>query len=127
MSQVRGFLLLGALTTLIDYALYALLILSGVDYVAAVVLGYSAGLWANYALGRRYVFRSGSKLSSRRKEFLAVALIAVGGLLLSILIVKLLSYSLFSLDPLLSRIAAIGVTFVWNFALRRRYVYHGAS
>ncbi len=124
MSQMRGFLLLGVLTTLIDYALYAALIAFGVDYVVAVVLGYSTGLWANYILGRRYVFTAGRKLRSSRKEFVAVALIALGGMLLSVLIVKLLSYSLFSLDPLLSRIAAIGVTFVWNYLLRKRFVYH---
>ncbi|MBN2895244.1 MAG: GtrA family protein [Campylobacterales bacterium] len=124
MSQVRGFLLLGALTTLIDYALYALLILWDVDYVAAVVLGYSAGLWANYALGRRYVFRAGSKLESSRKEFVAVAVIAVGGVLINILAVKLLSHDLFTFDPLFSRIIGIGAGFVWNYGMRKRYVYH---
>ena len=123
MSQAAKFLLLGAFTTLVDYALYSLLILFGIDYVIAVVAGYSLGLFANYTLGRKYIFMAGTKLKSTHREFVAVVAIAVMGMLINIAIVKALSYSLWHIDPLFSRIVAIGVTFFWNYFMRKLFVY----
>jgi len=124
MGQLRNFLLLGILSTLIDFALYSLLVTVGVDYVFAIVAGYGAGLASNYVIGRRYIFTDGSKMQTSHGEFTAVALIAVAGALLNIAIVKLLSYSLWQFDPLLSRAAAIGIVFFWNFGARKLWVYH---
>ncbi len=117
-------MLLGATTTLIDYVVYSFSILLGLHYVPAIILGYGAGLWANFELGRRYIFTNGVKVSSSHTEFIAVVLIALGGVLINIVIVKLLSDLLFQIDPLVSRIAAIAVTFFWNYIMRKKYVYH---
>lgn len=124
MKQLRKFLMLGVLSTLVDYAVYSLLILTGLDYVAAIILGYSTGLWVNYEIGRRYIFTAGRKVESTHAEFIAVAAIAVVGALLNVGIVKLLSYSLWQIDPLLSRIVAIGIVFFWNYLARKFWVYH---
>ncbi len=124
MKTVHKFLLLGLTTTAIDYIVYLIAIMLGVDYVIAIVLGYSLGLLANYMIGRRYIFTSGVKLKSSKHEFIAIVAIAVMGALLNIVIVKMLSYSLFTLDPLYSRVIAIGVVFFWNYFARKVFVYH---
>ena len=124
MNQVSKFLLLGLLTTGIDYALYSLLIFINVDYVLGIIAGYSAGLLANYYIGRRYIFTSGTKMTSTHKEFIAVVGIAVVGMLLNVLIVKLLSFTLWDMNPLYSRVVAIGFVFFWNYFLRKFFVYH---
>lgn len=124
MKQFHNFFLLGALSTLVDFLIYSLLILLDIHYVLAIILGYSAGLWINYEIGRRHIFTSGSKLSSTHKEFFAVVLIALVGVLLNIAIVHLLSFSVWEMDALLSRIIAIGVVFFWNFFARKIFVYH---
>ncbi|RLA72627.1 MAG: hypothetical protein DRG24_02375 [Epsilonproteobacteria bacterium] len=124
MKTVHKFLLLGLTTTAIDYIVYSIAIVLGVDYVIAIVLGYSLGLLANYLIGRRYIFTSGAKLKSSKHEFIAVVSIAIFGALFNIVIVKILSYSLFTLDPLYSRIIAIGVVFFWNYFARKVFVYH---
>jgi len=124
MTQVQKFLLLGVVSTLIDYLLYSLLVLIGVDYVVSIIAGYSTGLAANYFLGRRYIFTAGRKLQTPHGEFIAVIMIAVAGVLLNIGIVKFLSYSLWHFDPLLSRVIAIGIVFFWNFGARKFWVYH---
>ncbi len=123
MKMVHKFLLLGILSTLIDYVLYSAAILLGVNYVFAIVLGYSAGLIANYIIGRNFIFTSGHKLKSSKYEFIAVVVIAVFGALFTIAIVKILSYSLFHMDPLLSRPIAIGIVFFWNYFARKIFVY----
>jgi putative flippase GtrA len=124
MHQVRKFLYLGVLTTLIDYLIYSILIFLGFNYVFAIFIGYSVGLFVNYEVGRRYIFISGRKVSSSHVEFVTVVAIAIGGMLLNMAVVKLLSYGIWSFDPLLSRMIAIGVTFIWNFVLRKLFVYH---
>lgn len=124
MRQIRNFLLLGVLSTLVDYAVYSLLLMVGVDFVTAIIVGYGTGLWVNYYIARHYIFTSGTKVNSVRTEFVAVVLIAFAGALLNIAIVKLLSYSLWQIDPMLSRVVAIGIVFFWNYFARKRFIYH---
>ncbi len=124
MKIVHKFLLLGILSTLIDYVLYSSAILLGINYVFAIILGYSAGLLVNYIIGRSFIFTSGHKLKSSKHEFVAVVIIAVLGALFTIAIVKTLSYSLFHMDPLISRPIAIAIVFFWNYFARKLLVYN---
>ncbi len=124
MKTVHKFLFLGVLSTLIDYILYSSAILLGINYVFAIILGYSAGLLANYIIGRNFIFTSGHKLKSAKHEFVAVVIIAVFGALFTIVIVKTLSYSIFHMDPLLSRPIAIIIVFFWNYLARKVFVYN---
>jgi len=124
MKTVHKFLLLGLLSTLIDYILYSLLIVVEINYIIAIIAGYSVGLLANYYLGRRFIFTSGHKLKSTKHEFLAVVGIAIMGALFTMGIVKVLSYSIWHMDPLLSRIIAIIIVFFWNYFARKILVYH---
>ena len=124
MRQLQKFLMLGVLSTLIDYTVYSALILLNVDYVIAIVAGYSMGLLANYQIGRRYIFIAGIKVNSTHKEFVYVVVIAAVGALLNVVIVKLLSFSVWHIDPMLSRAVAIGFVFFWNYFARKRFVYH---
>jgi putative flippase GtrA len=124
MNQIGKFLLLGVLSTAIDYSVYLFLITLNIHYVSAIIIGYGCGLWANYLIGRRYIFTKGTKLKNTHREFLSVVFIAIIGMLLNIVIVKILSYSFWSIDPLYSRIIAIGIVFFWNYILRKIFVYH---
>ena len=124
MKQIHKFLLLGIMSTLVDYGVYSFLIWLGIGYVVAIVAGYAMGLWYNYEIGRRFIFTKGIKVSSERNEFVAVVLIAFGGMLINIGIVKLMSYSVWHLDPMISRGGAIGIAFFWNYFARKRFVYH---
>jgi len=124
MKTVHKFLLLGVLSTLIDYILYSIAIMLGVNYIIAIILGYSTGLLANYIIARNFIFTSGHKLKSSKHEFIAVVVIAVFGALFTMAIVKILSYSLFHMDPLLSRLIAIVIVFFWNYFARKLFVYN---
>jgi len=124
MKTLRNFLLLGVVSTLIDYAVYSLMLLVGVYYIYAIILGYVSGFIANFYGGRLFIFTAGSKVKKFRVELGAVFVIAVIGLLINIGIVKLLSYSWMELDPYLSRLVGIGIAFFWNYAARKLFVYH---
>lgn len=124
MSQVSKFLLLGVISTAVDYILYSLLVLIQVDYAIAIFIGYSSGLGVNYYIGRKYIFTAGTKLKNEHREFIAVASVAFIGMILNIAIVKTLSFSIWNINPLYSRIIAIGVVFFWNYFLRKIFIYH---
>ncbi len=124
MSQFNKFLILGAVSTLVDYALFWVLISLHVEYVLAIILGYSAGLIVNFYVGRKYIFTSGIKVEKAHSEFIRVVIIAIFGLLINIAVVKLFSFYLYNIDPLYSRVIAIGIAFFWNFAARKIFVYH---
>ena len=124
MKGIAGFLLLGVVSTLADYVVYSLMMYAGVFYVYAIVIGYSSGFVVNFYGGRIFIFKRGAKVRHFGAELGAVFVIAFMGLLINIGIVKLLSYSLFNLDPYLSRLVGIGVAFFWNYAARKWFVYH---
>jgi len=121
---VIRFLILGVVTTLIDYITYAILIYSGINYAVSATIGYSLGIVANYYGGRAFVFTKGSKLSSQKSEFLIVLFISIVGLGLNILTLFVLSDYFKLLDFYTSRIVALGITFFWNYFARKRFVYH---
>ena len=124
MKEFIKFFGLGGISTLIDYIIYLGLIFLGIDYVIAIVVGYSAGFWVNYSAGRKYVFVSGVKTTSTHSEFIRVFSIAFIGMLLNILIVNILSVRFFTFDLEYSRAVAIVIVFVYNYIARKIFVYH---
>lgn len=124
MKQFLNFFLLGGLSTLIDISTYFLLIKLETHYTFAIIIGYTLGFVSNFILGRRYIFTAGKKISKVCVELVFVFSIALVGLLLNMAIVYLLSFSIAKIDPLFSRVVAIGVVFFWNFLARKYLVYH---
>ena len=124
MRTFKNFLLLGAVSTLIDYLVYSLMLWGGIYYIYAITLGYVSGFIANFYGGRIFIFTAGAKVKRFGTEITAVFVIAFLGLLINIAIVKLLSYTWLEWDPHVSRLIGIGIAFFWNYAARKFFVYH---
>lgn len=124
MKTIHKFFLLGIISTATDYILYSSAILLGINYILAIIIGYSTGLLVNYFIGKNFIFTSGHKLKSSKYEFIAVVFIALLGALFTVAIVKILSYSLLHMDPLISRLIAIATVFFWNYFARKIFVYN---
>lgn len=81
-KQAVKFGLVGVLNTLIDYAVYTLLLMIpfiGEHYVIAQVAGYCAGLCNSLMLNKRWTFAQKERVSRRQLvAFLAVNLAALG-------------------------------------------------
>jgi len=122
--MIYHFLLLGVLSTVVDYGVYILLLSVGVDYKVAIVLGYSLGLMVNFILGRKMVFTQGRKVAHLQDELLGIIAIAILGVGLNILIVYLLGFAWFDMDLSWARVCAIGVVFFWNYLMRKWFIYH---
>ena len=107
----------------LDIAVFAAAVALGVPAGAAAALGYSAGIALHWWLSSRAVFATGLAAQGRaraRQQALFV-LTALVGLALTTAIVTLLSAGGVAAGP--ARIAAIGVSFVATYLLRRAFVF----
>ena len=123
MKTISRFFLLGIVTLLVDYSIYSLMLMVNVNYVIAIIIGYSSGFVVNFYGGRTHIFTLGTKADRFTIELSAVFLIALVGLGINIIIVNVLSYSFFTLNPYFSRVIGIGTAFFWNYAARKIFVY----
>jgi putative flippase GtrA len=112
----------GLAATALDYVLYLVLVGRFFPPVAANVTSYSIAVIVNFLLQKKFVF------TLRRKApqaFAGAMLVSVGGLLLSTGIVYALSqFAFFYQRQYLTKLAATGIVFFYNFFLKR-FVFEG--
>lgn len=106
---------------MVHLAVYRLLTkVFSVHYLLAAFLGYMLGFLWNYITSLLWVFTS---RHSRRKEVAMVALITIGGLLWTEFIMYLF-VEFAGLHDFLAMIITLWIVLIWNFAMRKRYVFH---
>ena len=116
------YLLVSVAALAVDYALLAgLTRVAGVEWQIAAAASFTAGLFVNYALSVTFVFKE-RRVKSRGLEFLGFFIIGALGLGLNELVMKYF-VELVHLDPLLAKIPATGVGFVFNFVARRALLF----
>lgn len=123
LRQLAAFAGLGAVGTGAQYAILAVMVEgAGSDAVLASGLGFTAGGLINYALNRRFVFRSTRNHAAALPRFFTVALVGLG---LNTALMALLTDGL----GVFYLAAQIGVTLVllfWNFAAHRWWTFRAA-
>lgn len=76
--QWAKFAAVGASNTLLSAAVYALLISTGVNYLAASALAFALGALNSYVLNRRWTFRSRARRAPEFCRFACVQLVGLG-------------------------------------------------
>jgi putative flippase GtrA len=66
--QFLKFCLVGGVNTGIDFALFALLTLAGLPYLAAQVISYSCGVLNSYFINGKWTFHSQTDLSAQKQS-----------------------------------------------------------
>ncbi len=123
MKQISRFFVLGLFSTAIDFITYTILIYLNVNYVIAIIIGYSCGFVFNFFIGRKHIFVQGLKVDSFAKEFNLVLVINLIAVLLNIIIVYILYSYWHILNQIADRIIAIILVFFWNYFARKIFVY----
>src|SRR5438105_14886551 len=72
--QLVKYVLVGGLTTLVNFAVYGLLILVGVHYLAAAVVAFLVATLNSYTLNRVWTYQAGAHTHSRFAKFLITQL-----------------------------------------------------
>ncbi len=85
--QFVKFVLVGGLSTLINFAIYAVLVLNHVDYLLAATVAFIVATLNSYTWNRRWTFRAGPHRHERLVKFTVVQLV---GLAINLLILTFL-------------------------------------
>jgi putative flippase GtrA len=120
-TEIGRFAVVGLINFGIDVAVFSVAFYSlGIQLIIANTIAYSLATINSYMMNKYWTFagRSGRNISST--EFTRFLLFNIGGLALSNLTVFLLAEFVM---PLIAKLGAVGVTFVWNYLTIRRFVF----
>lgn len=92
----------------------------GINYLAATVLSLFIGIVLNWLGSRYFVF--GNSEHSAKKEFSLVLITSLFGVVLQTVTVYV-AVELINQAPIVGKVLAIVVTFFWNYAIRKQYIY----
>lgn len=109
----------------VDWGVYSAVLSMSLSWSIAAPAGFCSGLFVAYWLSIRFVFAQRS-LKDARIEFLLFTLIGLGGLLLTQLILWML-IERFGRGPHESKLAAAGLVFLFNFAVRKLMLFQGQA
>lgn len=120
-GPILRFAVVGCLNAGIDLAVFAgLFYLAGWPALAAHAAGFSLAVINSYLLNKRWTFQDRSRAGEAWRRAGLFFLVALGGLGLSSLAIWL---AMAWIPALAAKLLAIGVTFVWNYAISRRLVF----
>lgn len=122
-AQLASYAIVGGLAALVEWSCFFLLYQrAGTHYLLSSALAFLIATAANYAFGKRLVFRRSRSGLTRRGEVLAVYAVSAIGLAMNLLLMHLFVQR-FEMSGLLSKLLATGVVFIWNFLVRKRWIY----
>lgn len=120
------YFLVSALSLAVDLALFWFLVKKAqVFYLSANVVSVSAGLIVNYVLSVAFVFKE-RRLKSRWAEFAGFVVIGLLGLAVNEAGVAIL-IGMVRLPIVIGKIGAAGISFVFNFVVRRAVLFTAAK
>jgi len=91
-----------------------------VNHLIAAAFAFITGVTINYTLNTILVFQSSGKI---KKEFPLFAVIGIGGLLWTELILWLLVNKL-NFYLIVAKLIAVALVLIWNFFMRKKFVFY---
>lgn len=126
--QFLSYFGVGGIAALVEWAVFFLLeYLFSTPYLLATVLAFLVSTTVNWILGRTFTFKDSTYQDKKIKELILVFLVSAAGLLLNLLLMYLF-VAVLGLDThiqkTMSKIAATGIVFFWNFLSRKYWIYN---
>lgn len=126
--QFLSYFCVGGAAAIVEWVLFAVFANAiGINYIAATCLAFVFSTAANWILGRLWTFRDSKAYAGKKaKEIVLVFAASAVGLLFNMGLMYLF-VSVMGLDTgllkTLSKIAATGIVFIWNFLIRKFAIY----
>ena len=122
LKEAVGYGLASAIALAADAGILFMLVhFFGWWYLAAATVSFTVGVIITYVFSIRLVFKH-HRIASRRREFLAFALIGVIGMGVN-LASMFAAVSILGWNYMIGKCAAAGGTFLCNFGLRRQVLF----
>ena len=109
----------GALTDLLFFYIFATIL--NFNYLLVGAIGFILTTYINYFISIKIVFTSGIRFNKSR-EIIIIYLVSIVGLLIHISTLFLF-VDVFNIIKIVSKIFAIGTTFIWNFSVRNFFIF----
>lgn len=119
LRELISYLLTGGATTLINYAVYLILLHAGADYLAANTIAWIFAVSFAYFSNRHFVFRSENQIGKELLSFVSLRFVT---LLMENLLLFLFIRQLY-FSPLISKIAVSFVTTAANYILCKCQIF----
>lgn len=124
--KVVRYFFVGGAAAVVDVSLFYIFArILGYHYLLVGAGAFTVAALVNYFLSIRYVFVSGARFHGN-KEFAWVYVISTMGLLLNQIILYI-GVDALQQDMMLSKFAAIGLVFGWNYLTRKHFVFKAVS
>lgn len=120
LKELLLYLIVGGIATAAEWLLFYLFDQGGLHYAIATLLAYLLSTLVNWAAGRILVFKKSAK--PLWQELGGIYLASIGGLLLNVLLM-FLAVELLGLPEMLSKIGATGIVFLYNYLVRKFWIY----
>ena len=121
LKELFLYLIVGGIATLVEWGIFRLFDSAlSVHYTLSTVIAYLLSTFVNWAAGRLLVFRKSHQ--PFWQEILKIYLAAIAGLLMN-LAIMFICVDLLRMDEMLSKILATGIVFLFNFLIRKLYIY----
>lgn len=114
------YLLVGTGATFVEWIFfYGLNQILEVNYFLATTIAFLFSTFANWLLGKLLLFH---KNLGTLQELFKVYLTSMAGLAMNLLIMWI-AIDFMSADEMLAKIIATGIVFIWNFVVRKYFIY----
>jgi putative flippase GtrA len=120
-KQMYNFIIIGGISSLLDYIVYIILFFFGMNYLSASLIGNIAGAFNNFILNRKITFNNISKnyfIQIIKYLFVFISFLCFSYILLFIISVYIIS------NIYLSKIITMMIMTIYNFSINKYYVFN---
>lgn len=127
-KQFISYLFVGGVAAIVEWVMFFIFAnVLQINYFVSTVIAFIFSTTANWILGRITTFKDNNTYKDKKAKeaFLVFVVSAIGllfNLILMYLFVTVMGFDS-SLGKTLSKIAATGIVFIWNFLIRKLVIY----
>lgn len=123
LKQFISYVFVGGTAALVEWASFSLaLYVFGMNHLMATIVSFLIATFVNWILGRKLTFKDSCRDYSLIKDCLQVYLASLMGLGINLLLMFVF-VDVWQWQPLLSKVLATGIVFIWNFLIRKFFIY----
>lgn len=120
--QILKYAVVGGTAAVVDVSLFVVFAqILEFPYLLVGFITFLLATLVNYLLSIKFVFQSGVK-HSKKKEVILIYLVSAIGISLNLLIL-FLSHEFLHFQLFISKIIATGGVFLWNYYIRKQYIF----
>ena len=127
-KQFISYFFVGGVAAIVEWVMFFIFAnVLQINYFVSTVIAFIFSTTANWILGRITTFKDNTTYKDKKaKEAFLVFIVSAIGLLFNLILMYLFVTVMgfdSSLGKTLSKIAATGIVFIWNFLIRKLVIY----